>query len=75
MSNTFTNPPAVLVRRYRKERTYARDAQRLAHYGYRVANVIKQPRKYKAWEKICTLGLVTINPMHQTDLIVTYNRG
>ncbi|HEV8190865.1 MAG TPA: hypothetical protein VGP82_05195 [Ktedonobacterales bacterium] len=72
---TFTNPPAVLIRRYRNERAYERDAQQLAHYGYRATNVIKQPRKYKIWEIICTAGLVKINPLHQTDLMVTYNRG
>jgi hypothetical protein len=72
---TFTNPPSVLVRRYRNERAYEQDAQQLSYYGYRATTVIKQPRKYKAWEIICTVGLVKINPMHQTDLVVTYNRG
>ena len=72
---TFTNPPAALVRRYRNERAYKQDAQQLSYYGYRATNVIKQPRLYKTWEIICTAGLVKINPMHQTDLVVTYNRG
>jgi len=73
--NTFTNPPAVVVRRYRNQRTYEQDARQLSYYGYRATNVSKQPRLYKAWEILCTAGLVKINPMHPTDLVVTYNRG
>jgi hypothetical protein len=72
---TFTNPPAVLIRRYRNERAYEQDAQQLSYYGYRTTNLVKQPRRYKTWEVLVSVGLVKINPMHQTDLVVTYNRG
>lgn len=65
--------PPVLVRRYRDERAYEREAQQLAQQGYKVVSVLQQPRKWKAYEIGLTWGLVLLN-WRLTDYVVTYSR-
>lgn len=66
-------PKPIVVKRYKDERAYQRDAQRWVRRGYKVSHVISEkPRAGCA--RILTLGLFTLLFPPKSELVVTYSR-
>ena len=65
-------PKSIIVKRYKDERAYQRDAQRWARRGYKVANVTSEkPRA--GCGRILTLGLLTLIFPPKPEFVVTYS--
>ena len=65
-------PPSILVKRYKTEKEYQNDAQKLAKKGYKVVTVLsEQPRAGCA--RILTLGFFAIMFKPKPELVVTYS--
>lgn len=65
--------PAVVVRRYRTEREYQRDAARWTKRGYRVAHVVSETQRAGCM-RIVTLGIFTLLFPPRAQFVVTYQR-
>lgn len=65
--------PTVMVKRYRTEREYQRDAGRMAKRGYRVAHVVSETQRAGCM-RIVTLGIFTLLFPPKPQFVVTYQR-
>ncbi len=64
-------PKSILVKRYKDEREYQRDAQRMIKRGYKIATVTSEtPRAGCA--RILTLGIFTLFFPPKAQFVVTY---
>ena len=66
--------PHVVVRRYKTEREYQRDAGRMVKRGYRVAHVVSEMRNAGCMRWL-TIGLFAIIFRPKPELVVTYQRA
>lgn len=65
-------PKSIVVKRYKDEREYQRDAQKMARRGYKVATVTSEkPRA--GCGRILTLGLFALIFPPKSIYIVTYS--
>lgn len=65
-------PAAIVVRRYKNEKEYQRDAQHLGKRGYKVVSVISEPKRRSLFTIVMTGFLVLLFP-RKPELIVTYS--
>jgi len=65
--------PAVVVRRYKSEREYQKDAGRWAKRGYRVAHVVSETQRAGCM-RLLTLGIFTLLFPPKAAFVVTYQR-
>lgn len=65
-------PKPIVVKRYKDEREYQRDAQRMARKGYKVvSSTSEKPRAGCA--RILTLGIFTLLFPPKPEFVVTYS--
>lgn len=65
--------PRVVVRRYKTEREYQRDAGRMVKRGYRVAHVVSEMRNAGCMRWL-TIGLFALIFKPSPEFVVTYQR-
>lgn len=63
--------PKVVVKRYKDEREYQRDAGRMLKRGYRVAHVVSETQR-SGCMRIVTLGIFTMLFPPKAQFVVTY---
>lgn len=62
---------SILVKRYKDERAYQKDAQRMVRRGYKVTSVTSEMQR-AGCARILTLGIFTLLFPPKPQLVVTY---
>ena len=65
-------PKPIVVKRYKNERDYQRDAQRWAKRGYTVSHVISEKPRAGCL-RIVSLGIFTLLFPPKSEFVVTYS--
>ncbi len=65
-------PKAIIVKRYKDEREYERDAQKMARQKYKVINVISEKPRAGIM-RFLTLGIFTLIFPPKSVFVVTYS--
>lgn len=65
-------PPTIVVKRYKNDREYQRDAQRMTKRGYKVINVTSE-RPRAGCARLITLGIFTLIFPPKPEMVVTYS--
>lgn len=64
-------PDSIVVRRYKDEKEYQKDAQRMGKRGYKVISVISEQKRRSFFTVIMTGFLAILFP-RKPELVVTY---